>query len=872
MSSLTENQPSWLAPAAVGLGATGVTGGVMADKWLTDKIDKFNAWDQRTKELHHNEPFKSTTGRLLQVSPEQADKLLDTYVEGANDLAKTKIGPIRGGDLAYHLRTKLSGGPENQALAEHYKMFSNPNADKNALKTHMLDIFKSQKSELDPAYFEKFTKSYDSLPEDAKRIIEDSGTNIVQKYNNLLKSKDKRGLEHFEKFILGEGADHPGAVKLVGGGALPSKDSPLHRGFAKNYVNASVPALKVLRLLNRMKIGTGAAGVALGGYGLYNQLSKKASLSKDEMLGALETAGGGAVGSVGTFHAIDKLKQLIADLKADPNYNVGFTYGDLKGYGAGHKTPMANLRAVLERAVENLPDNHPLKNKIKFLDVGVHETGTSSNVAKDLNMLYNFGMGTVGRSDSKGGAGNPIYGTPNTQASRGEVMSLRNYLTDTPTAIEAEAISKRLGIPLPKFIKIPGLGAAVDRRSALGYTPHDIKTVAYGEIPAAHRFMHAVPGGFAGSLMNVAPDIVGTPFLNPTYLANLEKYRTRDAKLNRFAELVEADTSPNKALLSQILEDLRGGKRMVTIAGSGRGDYVLNRAAHMADSLNRAKMNNAIVVPLLGGGSGFNTVTPEDVKNMQSIINKSDPRFRAFGKLNNETYTLLQQLADVNMASTGASAAAEMANAGNIQAIPTEWRDGYNRADTVRAESGLLRDVVSKARGKNVPLKDIVGNISEENLLWQMPHLDSWNQGTIKQFPEKLPDVFKQIGHYDGPVREGAANYLRAFGASDDTIKNITQKFDTDEIVKMLQSDNFSDMSNRAAEAARNNTSKIKGAQEAVAKDMFKTLEKNVLKQRVKALPGLVGGLAGAGLGAFGIYDGVKRIEDARKLSNLKFS
>lgn len=896
-------------------GGAGAAGGIAADKWLSKNIEGLKDWDNAAKALWRTEPFTSPhTGKILQLSPQAADTILDTYVSNAQRLSSQKIGPWRAGNLIGNahllpgkIKTFFTGNinPAIKETQESYSLFSDPAKSKDALKTHMVGTARYS-SYLDDVRGEEMRAAFDALPDDIKAIFEKHPTSIQDKYNALAKLKDKSGLAYMEDFILGQGKNHPGAAKLIGGGVIGDVkggklvDEVIHPGFAKNYIYKLKKPLQLSRALSRFGIGGAATAASIGLAGLGKMfgesISKSASFtSEDSAEAAAKLLGGGGLLTLSGASVRDSVKELIENRKKAPNMNIGFSYGDLMYTGDGHKAPSVHIRNILENYINSLPEGHELKGTtvldefgnpianeyggfkrkggVQFHDIGNKVHGIAPGIAKDFNIVYNTGIGLAVPPPHNPHAplGNKKYGWDVVDKLRGTSQSIRNYITDTPyTVFGIPFAGSTVTAAVPR-IKLPWMDRPLWNGNGYGYMGVDSKTLGYGPIPKSLQLLHSTPI-FAGSLHNLAPDLIGTPFVTPTTLDNLNKYTTKEQKLARLQEIInttEFDDPEVKSKLQKIHDAIKKGKRVVTVAGSGTGAYVGSRTAHLLDSFDRLGVSNVEVVPLAANYTNA-ALTDDERKKLINNLERMDKnkRVTAFGRLKNEPYTLIQQLADINMASTGQMAISESANSGNLQYIPDDWKDvKYNKAlndfrsslwaDALGAKPGAERDRLSK--------------------LFELstPRLQAVNKGSMEVMPRHMGDVFKQFGHYDGPVREGVLNYLRAYGASEDTLrKPIIQQFDTDGIAELLLDKNknlLADLSRKASEAAAANRAKIPGAHKALIDDMTETVKRNVRRQKLKGLPGTIGGALGSGLGLYGMYSGIKQMMSPKNF-NLNLS
>lgn len=907
------NDPTTNAGLLAGSGAL-LGSSILKENFLKNNIEALKDWDKQTQSLWRNPAFKSeVTGRWLQTSPEVADKLLDTYVRNAHKLSSQGFGPFRVGTAIGTMRTlpntikSLFGkGTDVSGVKEHYRMFSDPNADLGKLKAHMLGVAK-ESDLLHPSRVGEMREAFSRLSPEAKQIIEDADT-IVSKYEKLKNLKDdKAGIKYLEDFVLGHGGLHPGAAKLVGGGVIGNIDPTtgkisnevVHTGFSKNYTKRAIRPLKFLRAGNLLGLGANAAALALGLHGLgritgNSMISKEASTVPaketplDDVAALSEfTLGGGLSALSGNFLS-DKIKQLITDQKKAPNLNVGFNYGAWPFIGDGHKAPAANLRKVLERYIASLPEGHELKGVtlrdasgkpilnefgfperkggVQFKDLSLRQGGVTPAHAENFNIIYDTGLGAAVPSKfvDPNIAGNRTYGIDTADKLKGDAQTIKRYVTDTPSMFDNPLKLKvpsfgpsASGVNLPFDVKIPGAPAVLGH----GYWGANNDILGYGKIPDSIKDKLRVPF-ISGKFKNLAPTVAGTPFINPELLDAMNTYATKDQKLGRLRELANAlpEGSADRESIFRILDDIASGKKVVTVAGSGRGDYVANRTFHLLDSADRLKLKDVTVVPLMGGYTGAKDLPKDQVRLLVDSIRKADPKGRivSFGRLNNEIYNLLQQVSDVNMASTGMMAVSEAANAGNVQAIPESWFDAEGSASSnslKKFQTQGWKDVL-KSHGVDISAADY-DNIFKNS----SPFLNIWNKGSMERLPEDFGDVFKRMKSYDGPLREGVANYFTNWGVSGDTLKHNVQTIDTDDIAKWLSDDKkIKSLSEAAAEAARSNRAKIPAAYNELASDMVKTLQNNVRKQKLRAIPGVVGGALGTGVGLYGLVSGFNKL------------
>lgn len=219
--SIVPSDESSILPAlTTGYGLWSTSSALTMNNFLERGKRNLAKWENDINAVNESKPFKSTTGKILQMSPKQADDILDAYVRGANRLASSKYFVFNGGQMVYLFRKMLGLGDPGGAAWEHYKMFADKKADLSALKNHMLFMTGDNK---------EAKAAYEGLSDSLKAILGDTKTSVLEKYNQLLNHSDKKGLEYLEKFILGEAKGDPGLVERIGGRSVEN--------FQKLYKN-----------------------------------------------------------------------------------------------------------------------------------------------------------------------------------------------------------------------------------------------------------------------------------------------------------------------------------------------------------------------------------------------------------------------------------------------------------------------------------------------------------------------------------------------------------------------------------------------------------------------------------------------------------
>lgn len=215
----------------------------------------------------------------------------------------------------------------------------------------------------------------------------------------------------------------------------------------------------------------------------------------------------------------------------------------------------------------------------------------------------------------------------------------------------------------------------------------------------------------------------------------------------------------------------------------------------------------------------------------------------------------------------------EMANAGNLQYIPETWQD-VKRKNSFDVQ-GLMQSPPEMREWLNNKWADLAGikdpaqrKAFAKNFDNLHPVLDFWNKGSMERLPADFSDVFKTYGTYEGELWPEVRKYLKNIGLSDATINMNPQRFDMTDIAKLMLPENAGELSKLttlAESAAAKNREIIPQAQKELIDDMVHTVQRNVRRQKFKALPGLAGGVGTAGLGIFGVVDGIRRATEAAK-------
>lgn len=884
----------------------------MSGKALIDAVtigDKLNAWDANTKKVindisdyYTKNKLKgwtsSVTGQTLKFSPHDVDRLLNEYVTGASDLAKQRILGVKGKDLLKvravpswlkamqasmngDEATKLKWMKDVKGTLRHYDFFGT-NVDKGLKANHMLNTFKFSQF-LDPNHSASIRNMLDTMPKEMRTVLNDGTISLTDKYSKLSQlagksSNHMNALKNMENLILGQPANpFPGLGDFVSG-------SKKAIGVKDIYLTKLKPLAKALKFGGA--VGA-AGGLGLGLYGLTKMSStmdKEAAYMGDDGassgLQALKAIAGGGLTAGGLMTGTKAVRDF-AEAINNPNRNVGFTYGEWDAVGAGHKTPSVNMRKILQRAIDKLPDTDPNK-KIKFYDIIRNADGiVRDNLGRNYNMLYSSGMG----------ANTPwLEFSPHETRTRellrqglGKTQSLRRYMTDMPT--EASA------------------GATAIEKGFLGQHVKDDKFIAYGDQdPRSYKSV------IGDKIWHVAGKkggpAIGSPFIDPAYVDTLRKYDTRDKLLARLEELAsgkaEGLTAEQKPIVSEMLKRIKGGQKLITIAGSSRGDLVPERLLSTLASADKYKLGagKVTVMPLL---ANYAIGDADATKNIANMLNKMDSQGRVLsaGRLPGEVYAAVQRLADVNMASTGTMALSEAAANGNINAIPRFWKNFHNNGDPAVVEKSISKylgkpttQMQARKWVQNTLLKGLTGKDFADKLA--DTELDAWNRGNIDHQllgnrTQTANPSFMEIKNNGSAAgaRKYFDNLMKNFkapkglnGAAETALKN--QLFDTmmapgynmDDTMKLLSDPKrFAKATEEARKASEGFLSQIDRGQKNLINDMFKTVNKNVTKQRLLAGAKLLGPASMLGGGALMLHSALtpqNKVGDLLRASSMQ--
>lgn len=900
MSAYEEKNTNPLVGMVAGAGTAGLGAWVLNDSLALGR--RVDAWDTDAQRISNKiqeriaaeGPYTSPlTGQTLKVTPEEAESLLRSYHNGGHELTRNRFLGIRGKDWAklrfldknFKIATRQARlwaaqklglfrhheNPLKYAIADlrgqlwddwhHYDMFADPRTPAGMTGAHMLDVAQKNKL-LDPdvkAGIEQLKQRAASggpFSQDAYILASDK-YDWKTKLKKLKELADTHGnteiLEKAERLLQGPNSmARPGIAEFTNGSFRTVGARDLYsRGIHKLVRGGKL-------------VGKGliAGGLTAGGLGLMDWLQKKSSTT-DSNLSASDYLQAGASGAITLAGAGDLYTVLEDAIRAyknkkaggeslgtwldafiNPNRTVGVTYGDWDSIGEGHASPGKNIAKILQQAVDKLSPGDENKDiVIKLLARG--EQGLSRDMArKSHNMLYNTGLG-LAQGATLGQDGSEVYDNA-LHGEAGRTQSLRNYLTDHATR---------------DLYGGGGGGPTYDTEHVLGDKPKDMKLLTYGtddlrDYPSRHLYK---------DVLHLGNNPGGSPLLDTDFMESVEQFDTREkmlAELDRYVS-GELDGIPevDRPKFKKVLDSVRAGTPLVTIAGSGRGDYVAERAlaALSAADKHGLGMGKINIVPLFATHVDDAAEKAEkfnDTLRFREAFDALDPEGRIVsgGRVDRIPYTLLQRLADVNAASSGAMALAEAATGGGVNVLPRRWGDAGNgtnyRADVRNA---ITRAFTGKGDTHGIAL-DAWNGAAIDTML------DGDNTQPAHPSYRELPttadadNLARQKRYFDSWIRT-APNELKLgerVVTPDELFDAFTsQKFNFDDIIGQLGDKDAMEAWRAASQASsKKNIEMVRDAHRIIGKDMLDTVRKNVSKQRWRAAGRLAAPLGLLGTGA----------------------
>jgi hypothetical protein len=928
-----------VALTVAGLGTVAGGKGLYDAQVLANDLDEWeasaDALKDRIKPYTQKEP--SSKYKALQTTVKDAQEVFDNYYDHGHKILNRRVLGIpvhRLTSLADTPASRITVGADDDKVgaldaigdkvkklingAEHYNVYADnsPGAKGRALRHHIKDILSRLKHTEDDLFANRPDRpvQFAELSDASKKIIANADTlddmrsalaRLRRDSELLTPDAVDKGLDFFDQSILGHASQGSGLAELVNG-------SKYVDGHTQEYIRHGRKALTRMRGGFGALAGLGALALGVGGYGALKKeaslLNREDSLSdagKDALLAALSGGSLGA-GAIMTPELINGTKALFGP----DNHNIGFTYGKWGDIGEGHETPARNIKRLFtdEKTYKRLglsEDELAQLKKIKTYDIQRTLQGVNPDapLPKNFNAVFDTGLG-LGRLDVGAPNGDGIW-SPNNGSTvgyyRGE--NNRRRVGDGVWRDMGYSGGQRRLVDQAKGLNIDTTYhwlTDVPHSGSFGasMTGDDFEflkgrrgnvAITYGPEEASAAMDKALLSRYNAKRWHL-PNLPLSPALTAESADFLQRYPNKQAAIDairgalasdRSAFDRAADSTRNGDALGDILDFVQGkGKytkpgRIVTIVGSGRGDYTVERALALTEALNRKGIDNVRVVPLLGNYVDDANLAPGEKFRLTNIFadrfDKLDDRIKSLGALYGDKatgsikpYELLQMIADVNLGSTGTSAISETAHTGALTAIPRDWMDsaGYfadirkdTRAATIR---GLVGDVDAKfADGTTKKLSEVPG------IGGKWVDLSTWNKGNINS--ALTQPGFMEILTGDGMDNKqwhNLNNFAKKFKGlfttdvadPEYTNKLIRQQFRMDALADLLgDEDKLKTLQQRAMDAAADNMKKTTAAQKELVSGVLKNMRHNNFMNRLKgagkmALPTALLGLGGAGL------------------------
>lgn len=532
------------------------------------------------------------------------------------------------------------------------------------------------------------------------------------------------------------------------------------KGYASVYSQHVRPVLqKIIPKLRRLGSGSIAAGTVLGALALTTLAKRKRQMdaeppktlantlrkaiglnpkmaqSNDNVFRDIIMPTTGVATGLGMAgHGIDQLQRPL---------NVGVTWGEQKQWGEGHKTPGKQLYKMLQ----------DIAAKDKGINLIRDVRGPSGipalrHAATPFDLYMSTGMGTGAPS---GWAKNPfeglsipgekIHASPRKIAPGGFV----GYMTDYG----------------PIEQQTPYKGWAQQR----GHTVGEYATAPTSKMERLRSWTNkqvgkVLPDQFIGwgapvnapaGLQLHGTSAAGPPLLDLQTVKAVTKMDKKDALANLVLNNPDVKMSDKTA---KLLHNV-GGKRIVTIVGSGRGDQVPVRALQLRNALKKAgKLDQVQIIAIMAGNEKYSPLS--------KVVAKV-PEIATFGKLPREAYIGAQHAADTVIGSSGTSSLFESLGLPSKTIVhPTQDFLRRQELDLLRNKrldpkfwqtmDSITDPDIGKQIGKrrkffvnnfkpNKMWKDFKGDIP--TALGEMfdVDLDNWNRGN-KELASKAPGVF----------------------------------------------------------------------------------------------------------------------------------
>lgn len=714
-----------------GLGLAGAGGKLLSD------VNKTHAALNSFSDLHKDLGPKISNPA---INFNDAESILAEYVNRGRRLADSRVLGLPIGKLLQygrpmmegnHLGNVLRGGLASvirrdpkpfmdnvdafQRAGKHYDMYTNPNTTFGEFRHHHLtdigipDEFNSLMNE----HGKRDLSVFDDV---AMSHINDRSNNFQTMVDKLRAANRHNAADAVSASVLG--GQH-GPYKAEGFLKKLISGHPGHEAYVSRYRNFGDIASKIFRggAKGAIGLGLGTAALGAGALGLKNA-SLKLAFDNDTAAVGAGLSGIGALGAgIGAYKAYN----------AKPNNNIAFTYGEMPAIGAGHKAPAEALIKTLERAKQLDP-------RLKNLNIerivrdrhGVAGMPRQKEYALSINT--GFGDSLYPGMSTNPEVGGKSFALPkgthgaNELPVGGDLINARKHIAYQTDLNPFRAMAASHFPQTPTYMEL------LSSQLRSGKLPN-FDVLAYGSDPDAARL---VPN--FGKVHNLTEG--ATPAIDPDVAkAIMADSRTSDQVLDDVSKYYE--TTPQRpsfladdAARGPLAEQLRSlkGKQLITIAGSGRGDFVGSRAQDLAKAIaaHPELKDKYGIVALLA--DGFD----EQKKLLEGL-----PNTVGLGRVDRDLYNALQNRAHVNWGSTGASALSEGMLHNAITALPDKWGTG-----DLSGLVGRHRDLMNGI-GRDVLGREVQGPITDEvRKILPKAALDEWNAGGM-QYAHQQPGVLK---------------------------------------------------------------------------------------------------------------------------------
>lgn len=668
---------------------------------LVDKIDK-RVTDPAAKakmleRIKSNPRFASGGEHFVHTG--RASKIIDDYISHARGLSQSRIMGVPAGDIMQMLYKN------NPGAKQHYEMFTSPKYNLDNLRHHMIE--KALHYRDAGAYFHNAIQDgqYIFTPE-MKKTLEQPG-NIAKRVRNFGKLYPNT----FANEILSNAI-----TGVPGSSSLNDIGEGLRLAGNKSTV-FSTPEIYTKHIMNRLggamklKVPLLTAGSLITG-GLLaspymrkqSSFKKKADISRPEDV----LLGGSAVG----------LSPLLIQRglsKFTPNKNIGLTYGEMEGpygmpnIGGGHRGPSKAIKSILEEAVAD--PKSPLYG-YNLDEIVRNKAGIIHAPPKAYNTILDTGLGLFTEpGDFWHGETRTHPGGP---APLGiKTQSRMHLLTDSIANDRLHRGGATEYFRPKKFLDYFGLGPMTSRHHYLGY----------GDNFERAAQLKGYRSGFLGSLFPQQYTKLSeglTPAVNKDVLDILANPQSKEQVTD---SLYKNYKKTNPDLANRIKDLAANGKRLVTISGSGRGDYAAARAVELAGALRAQGIKDVSIAVQLGAAF-------DDPKQMQMLADY--PEILKFGKMPLKDYVNLQRISDMHLGSSGTSSIAESLLQDKPFGVPKDW--GFRRWYSGGGGHHITPNTPADTHAK------FMGALGHDPAHGQM-EVTSWNRGNL-QYAHKRPGVF----------------------------------------------------------------------------------------------------------------------------------